>query len=244
MSMRELFLLLPAVLLAQQPVAMIRGAAILPGDLDPDPRTLEMFQRDPATLARSIAQHRSSKLAGRIWGVLREEYCRANGCLPTEEDLKAFQEASARMEQERRVRDAARLLDLDRRIAAAPPAQRAKLQEERRVLSMAHEALLGSDPRGSRQMAEMWVAPWKFYRALYRQYGGKVIFQQAGPEPLHAMTRFLEEHEAAGAFAIYDPELHKAFWAYYRTMGHNNMPDGGKFLETPWWLQPRPARER
>jgi hypothetical protein len=27
-------------------------------------------------------------------------------------------------------------------------------------------------------------------------------------------------------------------------MGHNNMPDGGKFLETPWWLQPRPARER
>ncbi|MBX9600162.1 MAG: hypothetical protein K2X35_04120 [Bryobacteraceae bacterium] len=242
--MRVFFLLAPAVLLAQQPVAMIRGTAILPAELDPDPRTLEMFQRDPATLGRSVAQYRSSKLAGRIWGVLREEYCRANGCLPTDEDLQAFQEASVRMEQERRVRDAARLKELEHLIAAAPPDRRAKLEEERRVLASADQALRGSNPRGDRRMAEMWVAPWKFYRALYRQYGGRVIFQQAGPEPLHAMTKFLEEHEAAGAFAIYDPELRQAFWAYYRTVGHNHMPDGGKFLETPWWLQPRPAGVR
>jgi hypothetical protein len=73
---------------------------------------------------------------------------------------------------------------------------------------------------------------------LYRTYGGRVIFQEAGPEPFDAMTKVLRDHEKRGTFAIYDQELQRKFWAYFTTMGHTFMPDGATFMEKPWWLQP------
>lgn len=35
-----------------------------------------------------------------------------------------------------------------------------------------------------RQMAQEFVRSWKINKALYEQYGGQVVFQQAGVEPL------------------------------------------------------------
>ena len=35
-----------------------------------------------------------------------------------------------------------------------------------------------------RQMAQQFVRAWKINKALYEKYGGRVIFQQAGVEPL------------------------------------------------------------
>lgn len=56
------------------------------------------------------------------------------------------------------------------------------------------------------------------------------------------MRQLLEDHERRGAFRIFDEGMRKQFWAYYVSMGHNPMPDGASFLETPWWRRPRPAR--
>jgi hypothetical protein len=44
-----------------------------------------------------------------------------------------------------------------------------------------------------RQVASAFIRQWKLNQALYRQYGGRIIFQQGGPEPLDAYRRFLEE---------------------------------------------------
>ena len=42
-------------------------------------------------------------------------------------------------------------------------------------------------------MARQFIVPWKIERELHRTYGGRVIFQQAGPEALDArMTSFAE----------------------------------------------------
>ncbi|HEY0943857.1 MAG TPA: hypothetical protein VGD81_01275, partial [Opitutaceae bacterium] len=46
-----------------------------------------------------------------------------------------------------------------------------------------------------RRHALEWVRAWKINKALYAQYGGRVIFQQAGPEPLDAYREFLKEQE-------------------------------------------------
>jgi hypothetical protein len=66
------------------------------------------------------------------------------------------------------------------------------------------------------EIAAAFILQWKINRALYQQYGGRIGFQQGGPEPLDAYRKFLEERQAAGDFSIADPPLAAEFWRYYR----------------------------
>lgn len=65
------------------------------------------------------------------------------------------------------------------------------------------------------EIAEAFIKQWKINRALQQQYGGRIGFQQGGPEPLDAYRKFLEERQAAGDFSIEDEGLAAAFWRYY-----------------------------
>jgi hypothetical protein len=65
-------------------------------------------------------------------------------------------------------------------------------------------------------IAGAFILQWKINRALYQQYGGRIIYQQGGPEPLDAYRKFLEERQAAGDFSIDNPALAAEFWRYYR----------------------------
>ena len=69
----------------------------------------------------------------------------------------------------------------------------------------------------SEQLAKVFILRWKVNRALYRQYGGRIIYQQAGPEPLDAYRTFLQEQEAMGHFKILDPAYVQKFWYYFVT---------------------------
>lgn len=61
-----------------------------------------------------------------------------------------------------------------------------------------------------------FILQWKLNRALHEQYGGRIGYQQGGPEPLDAFRLFLEERQAAGDFVIDDPAMVEPFWRYYR----------------------------
>ena len=90
----------------------------------------------------------------------------------------------------------------------------------------------------NRTLAEAAVKGWKFDRALYKQYGGTVIFQQSNPlEPVGAYRKFLEEHEGKRSFEILDPALREAFWAYYTGEQEMVVPPAEVNYEIPWWLQ-------
>jgi hypothetical protein len=77
-------------------------------------------------------------------------------------------------------------------------------------------------------------------RALYGQYGGRIIFQQGGPEPLDAYRTFLEERQAAGDFAIVNEGLATGFWRYYRDESIHSFYEPGSeeeaeaFAVPPW----------
>ena len=66
------------------------------------------------------------------------------------------------------------------------------------------------------EIAEAFIKQWKINRALYQQYGGRIVFQQGGPEPLDAYRAFLEERQAAGDFDVLDASMAAPFWRYYR----------------------------
>ncbi len=65
------------------------------------------------------------------------------------------------------------------------------------------------------EMARSIIRQWKLNRALYHQYGGRIIFQQFGPEPLDAYRRFLEERQNAGDFTIEEHAFEAEFWRYF-----------------------------
>ena len=95
------------------------------------------------------------------------------------------------------------------------------------------------------QVAAAFIRQWKINRSLYKQYGGRIIFQQGGPEPLDAYRLFLQEQEKKGAFTIVDKAFEEKFWEYYLTdTKHSFYPAGSseeeQAFETPWWLtEPR-----
>lgn len=95
-----------------------------------------------------------------------------------------------------------------------------------------------------RDMARGIIRHWKINKALYDQYGGRIIYQQLGPEPLDAYRQFLRQREADSAFAIRDPAIDGSFWRYFTDDSiHDFMAPGGAdaaraFTTPPWEQQP------
>ena len=89
-------------------------------------------------------------------------------------------------------------------------------------------------------MARAIIRQWKINKALYTQYGGRIIYQQLGAEPLDAYREFLGQRRAEGAFGIQDPALAEGFWRYFTDESiHDFMEPGGAdaaraFKVPPW----------
>jgi len=90
------------------------------------------------------------------------------------------------------------------------------------------------------EIADAFIRQWKINRALYEQYGGRIGYQQGGPEPLDAYRKFLEERQAAGDFKITNGKLAAQFWIYFLDDSiHSFYEPGSKeeaaaFATPPW----------
>lgn len=89
-----------------------------------------------------------------------------------------------------------------------------------------------------RDIARSLIGQWKINRQLYRDYGGRVIYQQLGPEPLDAYLEYLQERQRAGDFVIFRDDFEEAFWRYFTddTMHDFFKPgtEAGAFERPPW----------
>ena len=65
-------------------------------------------------------------------------------------------------------------------------------------------------------MARELITQWKINRSLFAEYGGRVIAQQLGAEPLDAYREFLEAQQQSGALIINDQDNRQYFWKYFR----------------------------
>jgi hypothetical protein len=187
-----------------------------------------------------------------VLGALTDRYAAERGIEVTPDEIDGYlARIAAIAEQDRRER-AARLAEIERQLAlpALADAERKTLTAERETLEQLARDLeqtpatpqeAAEEAQARRTVATAFVRQWKINQALYRDYGGRIIFQQGGPEPLDAYRRFLEEQQRQGAFAIADKDLAAAFWRYYTNDAiHSFYPAGSaeeaQAFVSPWWL--------
>lgn len=202
-------------------------------------------------LGRSILPGEKDKLNQLIFGGLLEKFAQDNKIEVTDEELDAFVLKLEEKEKESEAeweRDRAKLQE---ELKSDSLSERARNEKESRLKTL--ESLLKSNremkerTRGmeeqmrpmKRNIAGHFVKNWKVNKALFAKYGGRVIFQQAGPEPLDAYRDFLKEQERSGAFRIIDKQFEAPFWRYYTDDSMHTFiskEEGAKSLETPWWL--------
>lgn len=133
---------------------------------------------------------------------------------------------------------------------------RARLEKERDALYAMNRLMAAAEGRAGTaesEAAEAFVArsfieQWKVNQALYRQYGGRVIFQQSGAEPLDAYRDFFRDAQKSGRFRIINKEMEPALWSYYTTDNiHVFYPAAGSDKElainTPWWMMDETAQQ-
>jgi heat shock protein HslJ len=136
----------------------------------------------------------------------------------------------------------------EKRIEAEPAEIEAYLEKMRR--GMAAEGLtadkdLSAEEAGQvatmrANMAQSMIRQWKINKSLYEEYGGRIIYQQLGPEPLDAYRQYLEERRRDGAFDIEDKSLEDGFWRYFTDESiHDFMERGSadeaRALSAPPW---------
>jgi hypothetical protein len=84
------------------------------------------------------------------------------------------------------------------------------------------------------EVARMFIVNWKTERELHRVYGGRVIFQQAGPEALDARRQLFEQAEKQSDIRFTDAGVRHLFY-YYSNMSHTDIDE--KALQRPWFLE-------
>ena len=198
----------------------------------------------------TVADARGSEITGLIGDVLTRRFVEDSGIEPTEEEIQAFVAGSLRAQREVRSGLERRKVELETTLEGVlSPERRGSVQNSLDSISATIEALSENQPEAAnidteRAVARVWVQRWKVFKALYEKYGGRAHYQQAGVEPFDAVREFLEEQEASGAFAIFDPANEEEFWHYWRNEEmHRFVPEGKEreLIDTPWWLMAAPV---
>lgn len=158
-------------------------------------------------------------IAGRVMPPLVDRYIAAHGLTATPGEIKEF-----------------RTVLLKTQVPLG--ANLSPEQREARERAHARAQVEGSpESKVLDQMATKFVERWKFNKALYEKYGGRVIGQQMGPEPLDAYRDWLADEQKAGRYEIHDPKWEAAL-AEYQDPKYHVFVDAPEPFASPFWKQP------
>ncbi|PHS42251.1 MAG: hypothetical protein COB07_00490 [Sulfurovum sp.] len=144
------------------------------------------------------------------------------------------------MAKDRKERDV-KMLETEEKLKAGSLSaeERENLQSSLNVLKSLHNMEIqedkekAKDPKGllkdKQTVAKTFIKQNMINKALYEQYGGRIIAQQMGPEPYDALHKFLKEQEKNGSFKIIDKSFEAPFWEYFTDESkHSFYKEGSK----------------
>ena len=189
-----------------------------------------------------------------IFGALLEDFARDQKIVISDEEIATYARVVDADMEKARAEWRANIARLELERPAASPERQKEIDEEmamnRRTLdsdAKAHEfvrSLPRSEiERSNRHVYGSTLRAYRINQALYKKYGGRVIFQQFGPEPLDAYRALLRDAEAKGTFKIVDESYREQFFEYFDDKIHTFTDDPKevrRLMTTDWWLGPRP----
>lgn len=203
-------------------------------------------------LGEEVRTDDAGEMQASILTALFEDYEARNGIFAEESEIDAFISRIDQLKEDDVAGKRARLIEIDRLLKTEDLAEgdRHSLESEQALIDefiagMETGEDLDPDEAGQiasmrRSFAQASIMHWKLNRALYDQYGGRIIGQQFGPEPLDAYREFLQERKDAGAFEILRPDLEQDFWRYFTDDSiHSFLEPGSEeeasaFASPPW----------
>ncbi len=236
---------------AEPPVATILGKAVTRAELDP-----------PANIAVSPAgvtapdgealktRQRRERLRALVWQAVFEDYAQQRHIAPTPAEIESHLRHHHRFQREdrqRREQDRQRLIG-ELKSPKLTEARRKQAQQHLDTLNRlkefdAQQEQERRDParakiwqESERRVTEFRVRRWKVDQALYREFGGRIVFQQAGWEPIDAYRRLLDQYAARKAFVVHDPAYRDAVYSYFQHQFVYADEAKAKFyFEKPYW---------
>lgn len=187
-----------------------------------------------------------------VLSALLERYRTHQSISVEETEIQAYIEKIDQSKQDDRDQRAERLDEIANALETnqLADAERAKLEAEREQITQFLDALDSDAPADEEEAREIddirqnfareAISQWKTKKALHEQYGGRIIFQQFGPEPIDAYRQYLEEQRDAGNFEILKNEFEAPFWKYFTDDSMHDFFEAGSaeeakaFGTSPW----------
>lgn len=252
-----LVILVPLLVNAgDRPVAEIYGQDVYEKDLAL-PAGLVKEQQEkmsPEEFARWKQDAMRQTLAYGVMEEARKHFLKKMDMQPTAAEIDSYLSFMARAKRKEKAERKERRAGLEAELKqpGLSEEKRKAIEEELELLTTldgyekepATEAERKAQEKAERDAAGLMVSNWKFNQALYRKYGGRVVFQQAGLEPIDAHKAFVEELKKSGDYRILDPaydDLFRELDDYFsRRFDFVDEARAREYFDRPWWEAQQP----
>jgi hypothetical protein len=230
-------------------LAEVLGQKVCFKDIEPGSEAKKKHQ--DAAGGQWLKQTRASGL-GRYFRPLWNDYAKEKGLKATDQEVNEYKERMIRFMTDQKKKWNRKKDDLAKELIAENLKDDKKTQLEKSFnvykgfieRTPDTESIYHSADSNTAKLIDdstkSFILDWKIKKELYKQYKGRVIFQQAGPEPLDAFRLFFEEQQSKGKFKFYNKDAEDLFWDYYRNVKHTFCKDPNEaeqLMNTPWWLR-------
>lgn len=224
------------------------------------PRQETLLERQRALgsdYSQWLLKYAASSLRARLLERYREELQKERGLDPSVEQVQGFVDAVGQIERLEKEAALAEIGKLEAEVTQLQSRDRTKglalvlqlkeqqLAQLRKQLELLQEAtnFSQSHPQLQKQLdqevAKRFLQSWLIDRELFLQFGGRVAFRYAGPEPIDANLELLKKKQAEHDFLIHSIELEREFWSYFYRDGRALLlpeEDAQALYAMPWWL--------
>jgi len=233
-------------------VAKVLGKDISEKDIEPSDEMKEAKKNlSQEEYNKWITRYKKNRLTGAVFGQLLKDYTAKNKIEVTKGEIEKYSQHTKEFEQNEVKKWQKEIKDLKKKLKAKGLSKarsdeiksKIKMLEEFIEMFEGDEKILAEGEKkeyvkADLDITKMFITRWKVNKSLYEKYGGRVIFQQAGVEPLDAYRKFLEEAQKNKRFEIYNIKLERLFWDYFTNEKLHffyTKKDGEKFIKTPPW---------
>ncbi|WP_372368528.1 hypothetical protein [Candidatus Uabimicrobium sp. HlEnr_7] len=195
----------------------------------------EYFTNDSQGYENWLWESRAQNLSPKIIGSLFSKYVKDNNLTPTKADIKAFYVDNKARQQRLKKEYEQKKQQLLKKLEIAKDKEKKDIQFKIENIEYEIET---QNMKVSEWIVSSFIRSWKMNNSMYQKYGGRVIFQQMGPEPLDAYHAFLKDSEKHDNFQIKEKKLKKHFWHYFtfdKMHRFYSQEEGKKVMTSPWW---------